>query len=327
MDHISRRLLKGRALLLVHKNADMDSMGAAMALAELIEFKGGTAEVLAPISVSKLTSTFFGDDTSGWQRLSKQPEGHYDLAVVLDVGSSYMLDRPDSLKGASKKVIIDHHPPDAEFLDNFDIKLVDETASSTCEMVGELYRRLRVKPTTRAAISMMAGVLFDSQNLRLSSCRTMAIMSWLCKYASLTEVRRMLRTELDRSERIARLKSAKRVELYSLGDSVLAMSEVGSFQASAARGLISMGADVAFVGGRGEDGLRVSARSSESFYEKTRLHLGEDIIIPVAKKLGGHGGGHPTAATLNVQAEWKKVKDIIINALTEGAGMTFKVLM
>ncbi|MDG7041517.1 MAG: DHH family phosphoesterase [Nitrososphaerota archaeon] len=327
MDHISRRSFNGKVLLLVHKNADMDSMGAAIALAELTKYVGGVAEILAPISVSKLTSEFFGNSIRDWIKLAEQLNGHYHLAVVLDAGSSYMLDRPDLLKRASKRAIIDHHPPNIEFLNDFDIRLVDETASSTCEIVGELYRRLRIKPTISAARSMMAGMLFDSQNLRLASCRTIAIVSWLCRYVSITDVRRMLRNELDRSERIARLKSAKRVELYALGDYVVAISEVGSFQASAARGLISMGADVAFVGGKGGEGLRVSGRSSESFYEKTHLHLGKDVIKPMATTLDGHGGGHPTAATLNARIGWREVKPLIINTLAEGVGMTFRVLV
>ena len=62
---------------------------------------------------------------------------------------------------------------------------------------------------------------------------------------------------------------------------------------------MNLGADVAIIAGNDKDTLKASFRSTEIFFAKTGLHLGDDVTKPLAKLYGGEGGGHPTAAGVN----------------------------
>ncbi len=101
---------------------------------------------------------------------------------------------------------------------------------------------------------------------------------------------------------MAKLKGARRMTVYRLGDWVGVTSIVGSFQAHVARSLVFLGADVAIVGGESEGETRVSLRSTQRFLQSTGLQLGVQVAEEVATRLGGHGGGHATAASLTTQA-------------------------
>ena len=72
---------------------------------------------------------------------------------------------------------------------------------------------------------------------------------------------------------------------------------VGSFQAHVARSLVYLGADLALVAGESEGETRVSMRSSQRFLEGTRVQAGTQVASEMARRLGGHGGGHATAAS------------------------------
>jgi len=63
--------------------------------------------------------------------------------------------------------------------------------------------------------------------------------------------------------------------------------------------LIRAGADLVGVAAEKEDEIRISLRSNQNFYEKTKIDLGKDVIPGIAKIIQGTGSGHPTAAGAN----------------------------
>jgi len=105
-----------------------------------------------------------------------------------------------------------------------------------------------------------------------------------------------LEIRMDLSERIARLKAAARLKIYRVGDWLIAVSRLSSFQSSSARSLVTLGAHVAIVGGESENGITVSFRALRDFIEATGINLGKDIAARIGSEFGGHGGGHSSAA-------------------------------
>ncbi|MFX1264814.1 MAG: DHHA1 domain-containing protein, partial [Promethearchaeota archaeon] len=104
----------------------------------------------------------------------------------------------------------------------------------------------------------------------------------------------------DRSERIARLKAAGRLNVHTFDDWIIATTKVKAFEASACRGLIDLGADVAIVGGVTANGeVRLSSRSTRDFSTMTGVNLGTDVMEPLGELIGGEGGGHANAAGAN----------------------------
>jgi nanoRNase/pAp phosphatase (c-di-AMP/oligoRNAs hydrolase) len=105
-----------------------------------------------------------------------------------------------------------------------------------------------------------------------------------------------------------------------LGNWIVVTSHLGSYQSSAARAFLTLGAHVAFVAGEVKERIRVNMRATEDFYEKTGAHLARDVAIPVGKALRGVGGGHPTAAGLTALGAADDVLTACVNRLKEVMG-------
>ena len=196
---------------------------------------------------------------------------------------------------------MDHHPlRDGSAYDHV---VVDEQATSAAEVVFDLYARLGVEVDAGTAQALLEAIMFDSSNLAIAGPRGLkAAVALLERGADIVQARRDLRSEPDYGEVLAKLKGAQRLKIYRLGDWVASTTLVGSFQAHVARSLVYLGADVAVVGGETEGETRVSLRSTQRFAEGTRIQLGTQVAEAVAKKLGGHGGGHATAASFSTGA-------------------------
>src|SRR3972149_3758652 len=104
---------------------------------------------------------------------------------------------------------------------------------------------------------------------------------------------------MDSSERTARIKACRRAKLVKINDWIIAFSHVSAYQASAARALVDLGAHVAAVAGKRDDGVEVSFRCTREFNMDTGIHLGRDIANPLGELLKGMGGGHAAAAGAN----------------------------
>jgi hypothetical protein len=95
------------------------------------------------------------------------------------------------------------------------------------------------------------------------------------------------------------LKAAQRAKISSFKEWIIVFSRISSYQASVARALLSLGADLVVVGGERDGVLRISMRASKDFSEKTGIHLGRDLAQPLGESIGGAGGGHEGAAGIN----------------------------
>lgn len=297
-----RNLLRGRALLLTHHNADPDSICAAHAFKELITRLDASAEagIYMPGGASSLSKRVIAE--LGVEVLDDVSIEDYTVIVVLDTATLMQLDdwgdRVADLK--VPKIFIDHHSPHTETASTAAIHLVDEGAYSTCEVVQRLYEEYGLAPSSNAARALLVGMAYDSKHFSLGSARSFQSASRLLDVGGpLEEVLALLMAERDRSDNIARLKSAQRMQLHMVGDWVIATSRLSSYQASAARGLLGLGADVAVVAGKDGAELRASLRSTDRFRMETSIHLGSDIAKALGEEFGGAGSGHPTAAGVN----------------------------
>jgi nanoRNase/pAp phosphatase (c-di-AMP/oligoRNAs hydrolase) len=237
----------------------------------------------------------------GIQVLEDASIDDYDAVVVLDTATPNQLEDwgEKVMRSSVKKIFIDHHTPHPSMIDIADYTMIDESATSTCELVYRIYSSWGVEPTPVVARALLLGITYDSRHLSIATPTTLKTASVLLEIdGSLEGVLSMLRTERGRPESIARLKAAQRMQLHDLMSWTLATSQLSSFQASAARALIGLGADVAVVCGSDKEGLRASLRATDRFFQGTSIHLGE-VAQALGADFGGAGSGHPTAAGVN----------------------------
>ena len=296
-----KELLTGRILLLCHHNADPDAVCSAFGVQRLIESLDPTsnAEVFLPGGASTLTKNIM--EALSIQVLDEASIDDYDVLVILDTATPNQLEDwgEKVWESSAKKIFIDHHSPHPSMVEVADYSMIDESATSTCELVYRIYSSWGAVPTPVVARALLIGIAYDSRHFSIATPNTLSAASALLEIdGSIEEVLSMLRTKRSRPESIARLKAAQRMQLHGLESWTLATSQLSSFHASAARALIGLGADVSVVCGREKEKLRASLRATDRFYKGTSIHLGE-VAQALGDEFGGAGSGHPTAAGFN----------------------------
>lgn len=291
-----------RAAVVCHRNADADAFLSAFALSTLLRklSPGCSVDIVTPGGMTALTAKL---SRRFPHKVVEESKDDYDLYAAVDVGDEELLEgwREKMKESHGVKVLVDHHPFHDRTL--YDHAVVDEEATSAAEVVFGLFESLGVDLDNKTAQALLEGIMFDSSHLAIAGASGLrAVVALLDRGADLALARKELRSEPDYSEVLAKLKGAQRLKIYKAGDWVAATTVVGSFQAHVARALVYLGADVAVAGGETEGETRVSLRSTQRFAEGTGVKLGTQVAEEAARKLGGHGGGHATAASFSTGA-------------------------
>lgn len=301
------RLAKASRVLTLfcHQNADPDSLCSAFALKALVEkiSPGTEVHISSPGGISAPTKHLIRN--LGLAIPEKKPRSKIGVAVLVDTNNLGQLGADLSkeiIESTTPLVIVDHHHEHPEMKGRISVEIIDSTSSSTAEIVAQLYAIAGVSLEEKMAEALLAALFVETRYFTLATQRTFENAAKLAAAgADPRKVPVLLVPPSTRSERIARLKAAQRLKVETAGEWLLVASEVGSYQSSAARAFLPLGADVSMVGGKVKGGVRVNLRSTQTFYRNSGIHLARDVTIPLGKELGGSGGGHPTAAGLAVK--------------------------
>ena len=306
--------------LVCHHNADPDAVGSAYAMKFLIKclFPNVESKIIVPMGISIPSKRLL--EKLNFHDLHEKLEDYVNMVILIDTCSLVQLGSLGDLikQSSTPLVVIDHHKPLDELSQRSNLMIVDADSSSTAEVVYTIFRELTINMSSKVAFALLTGLIYDSKRFMLASQRTFMAALHLISYgADYSEALEILSTDMDMSERIARLKGAQRAKILKVKNWLVAVSHVSSFEASVARALMDLGADVAFVAGSSGREVRVSSRSSSHFYNSTGIHLGRDVMEKVGKFIGGGGGGHATAAGANGKGEVNEVLNLCIKLISE----------
>ena len=322
---ILHKLLSGVAgsniLLLCHKNADPDTLGSAYALAQFFkEHNSATCKIYAE-SLNKPA-----ERQAQYLQIEilNEIDPNARVFIMLDVNNLKQLGsiatgpfREILLK--NPPIIIDHHAPHAEGSQLTSNYFTLDDVPSTCEIIYRVFKYSKTEILPDVAFALLAGIVYDTKHFILALKSTFeATIDLLSCGVEYQEILATLNVPLSFSERMARIKSAQRMEVERIGGYLLTTSHIRAYEAAAARSLVKLGADVAIVFTPKKDDFRISARCTKDFHTETGIHLGK-LFEKAAEMIGGMGGGHRTAAGLNAntQTDPKTVRDILRGFLRE----------
>jgi nanoRNase/pAp phosphatase (c-di-AMP/oligoRNAs hydrolase) len=314
---LTKLLRRSETVLIIgHQNADPDAVCSAYAFSVLARKLNRklTVRFASPDGVSRLSKQIL--ESVPLEAIDSPTVFKSDLIVTVDTNTLQQLGnlKDAVIESARPLVMIDHHAPHPENARTAALVLCDEAATSTCEMILEMYQKTHLSLNRLVARALLIGLLVETGHLSIATRRTFKSAYDLVKAGADPEEALVLtRVTMDESERIARVKSAQRLRLERVNRWLVALSEVGSYHASAARALIALGAHLAVVAGKRDDELTVSFRATHDFTSETGMHLGTDLANPLGVRMNGMGGGHATAAGANVKGD---VNDALKLALT-----------
>ncbi|MCG3217813.1 MAG: DHH family phosphoesterase [Candidatus Heimdallarchaeota archaeon] len=313
-----------------HVNADPDAVGSAYALGNLLErYNLGKPVYIFPKvnATGKILADKLGIN---WIDYSSDKPSEEISTILAKTAAIILVDSSSSLLAASFEfeqlpfLVIDHHT-EGDLVEKANWVNIDSEYTSTCEMIAEYWLTEKeesgMEIPDKVQQALLAGTLYDSRRFYNISPKTFEIVNNLISnIKNYTTANSLLQTEMDRSETKARLKAFSRAQLYDFQTVQVVVSFASAFEASIARGLISYGADIAFVVNLKKTLIRASVRGKNAILNKYKLDLGR-FMEEFASELGGVGGGHFAAAGMNV--EKKKEATITVNEIIKK--FTFKM--
>ena len=285
--------LKGKILVVAHAG-DIDACGSFIAFREL-------AKKLNPRI--RLEFCITGKTNKDAQRvlnlfrfrvkpLSKIKLKMFRKMVLLDTQPEVL---PDA-KFPKDIFIIDHHVP-SKAVKKAKNKVIDAKAVAATEIVYSIFKSYKINPSKNAAKAIAYGIMSDTGGFRFAKTRTFKLIYDLLSSHKVDyqKLLKAIAVGIELQEKIAWLKTAKRLKITRFRNKILVISRVGSYESSACQKLLSLGADVALVVSRKNKETRIAGRARAGF------NLAK-IFINVSEILGGSGGGHPGAAGLIIPA-------------------------
>ena len=160
-----------------HVGPDPDAIASQIALRDSIKLTFPNKKVLA-----------VGAGVSRFKRYGMLDKSEFDgvkdaLLIITDVPT---IERVDGIQDLSYKEVIkiDHHPHDEKISD---IEIVDDTASSACQLIAELIFATNLKMDKNVASNLFLGIVSDSDRFLLAytTAKTFRIVSKLIEEQNL----------------------------------------------------------------------------------------------------------------------------------------------
>lgn len=287
--------VKDKVLVMGHRNADIDSFGAAVGIARIaltLERKVHIVLSDEPASLDSFVDMFrdnpdYDDDLIINSQQAVEMVGNNAVLVVVDVNKPSITDCPELLRLCKSIVVFDHHRQGTEVIENATLSYVEAYASSTCEMISEILQYIgeNVKIKTVEADCMYSGIMIDTNNfMTKTGVRTFEAAAFLRRNgADVTRVRKLFRE--DAAEYKAKADAVSQAEIYRrfyaisvcTGEDVASPTVVG---AQAANELLNIkGIRASFILTKYNGIIYISARS-----------IDEVNVQVIMERMGG--GGH-----------------------------------
>jgi len=159
---------------------------------------------------------------------------------------------------------------------------------------------------------LISAILTDSGNFKYGNNDTIIRVSKLLdNQVDYQEILSILKNNTEIPEKIAKIKGLQRAQLLRLGDWLIGITNVGSYEANVANTLIQIGFDIGIVYSIKKSKFRISTRATKYVCLKTGLHLGK-VLEEVSNEFKVSGGGHDGAASLNGNNNFTQILDKII---------------
>ncbi len=312
-------------LIMGHKFADLDSVGAAAALCCICRKLGKSAHVaidkdtnLSKQVIARLqTLPEYTDTFISAQEGLVYADGR-TLLIVVDTNRPDQVESQDLLLSCNKVAVVDHHRRAADYIADAALNFHEPYASSASELATELLQYLVetsdiLKPEAEA---VMAGIVLDTKNFTMrTGSRTFEAAAFLRRCgADTTDVKKLLQNDLEKT--VKKYSIIQKASVYRPGIAVAQCMETQDrvIAAQAADELVNIaGIETSFVIYDGVETVNISARS-----------IGEVSVQIILEKLGGGGNRSTAGAQIRdrsaeqVCEELKQVIDDYLNQHEDG---------
>ncbi|MBM7615559.1 DHH family phosphoesterase [Alkaliphilus hydrothermalis] len=297
--HALRQLMEQSENVMVmgHKNADLDSLGAAIGIhraarnakkESYIVLNGSNPAI--SVLMNRLMEKEIYKRTIISSDEARQIINPNTLLVVVDTHRPSFTEGPELLEMTDNIVVMDHHRRGMEFIENTVLNYHETYVSSTCELVTEVFFYMEEKASIDPieADALLSGIAVDTKNFTFKTgARTFEAASLLKRAGADTiSVKQLFQDDLDTMlSRAEVIKDAHITQGTVAISAYLHTKNAQLIAAQAADELLNIrGIEASFVLAQLEDGTTIISGRS----------MGAVNVQVILEKLGG--GGHLTVA-------------------------------
>ncbi|MBO7252036.1 MAG: DHH family phosphoesterase [Oscillospiraceae bacterium] len=297
----------GHVFIMGHRNADLDSVGAAVGIFCLCRKKGRKANIVLDLesnSSQKLLEEILAEPEYRDAFISGQDAllqaDNRSILIVVDTNRPDQVEFKPLLEAISKVCVVDHHRRAADYISPVVVNLHEPYASSASELVTEilLYAVEKDDVLPIEAKSLLAGICLDTKffNVRTGERTFEAAAALRRMGADTTEVKKLLQNDFQ--DTMAKYQIIKSARLYRQEIAIAALNSGTTrvLAAQAADELLNIsGITASFVMYPDEehDQVIVSARS-----------IGSANVQMILEPLGGGGNTATAGAQMkNIQVQ------------------------
>jgi len=304
-----------RVLIMGHRNADLDSIGAALGVFCMCRKKGRDANIvldlqnnMAPAFLEEIRQVpeYANAFVSGQDALLLSD--NRTTLVVVDTNRPDQVEYKHLLEAVPRICVVDHHRRAADYIKPVVVNLHEPYASSASELVTELLQYAvemnDVLPIEAKAL--MAGIFLDTKSFNVRTGeRTFEAAAFLRQMgADTVEVKKLLQNNFqDTVEKYQIIKSA-RLYRQEIAIAALSTTTTRALASQAADELLNIsGITASFVLYPDGEKIIISARS-----------IGETNVQVILEPLGG-GGNTATAGAQIAGGSIKSVLDSLVASI------------
>ena len=286
-----------RVLVMGHRFADLDSVGAAVGVCCFARQFGVKANIVIDMHHNAAQSLIesvrkapeYRDAFISPQEAMARADSH-TLLVVVDTNRPEQVEDRDLLLSCIRVAVIDHHRVAATYIQNVALGFVEPYASSTCELVTELLQELREPAGILRceAEALLAGIVLDTKSFTIRTGeRTFDAAARLRRTgADTAEVKKLLQTDME--DAIAKYKIMQSAQLYrKVAVAAPKEPQTRVVAAQAADELLNIS---------GVDASIVVARDSKGKTFASARSIGDLNVQLIMERLGGGGNRSAAAA-------------------------------
>ena len=285
-----------------HKNADLDSVGAAAGMVCICRKLGKRVRIVldlqenaagALIAQLQQQPEYEGAFVSGQEALPMADSK--SLLIVVDTNRPDQVQSKPLLESIIRVCVVDHHRRAADYIEKVVLNLHEPFASSASELVTELLQYTveagDILPVEAQAL--LSGIVLDTKNFGVrTGSRTFEAAAYLRKLgADPADIKKLLKSDL--ADTLSRYEIIKSAKIYRENIAVAALDYTVSrvLAAQAADELLSIqGVECSFVMFPMDTQIIISARS-----------LGDINVQMILEPLGG--GGNPAMAGAQISGK------------------------
>lgn len=277
--------------IMAHKDLDLDALGSSIGMYTILTKKKKKCFLIIDDKEHELGVSKILKELEGCLNIIKSSDldskldksENKNLLLILDTNKKDLVQSETTLKKISKKVVIDHHSPGKTTIKDAFL-IIDEEASSTCEMITSLIETYDIELESYYATILLSGIVLDTNNFTLKTTADTYYSAYFLASlgASAKKVQYLLKQDLE--EYTERQKLLTRIEIL---DSKIAFTKATPYTIYRREDLAKIADTLLFfnnieasfvIGKIGKDTVGISARS-----------LGNFDISTILANLGGGG--------------------------------------